>query len=253
MTLATPTHIVPATAARQRLRAELARGRVVGTFVKLPAPEVIDIVAAAGFGFAIIDLEHSQLADADALRLARHAAAIGLPALVRLPECDSGLVNRCLEAGAAGVQLSSVRSVASVRALVESTRYAPAGRRSVSLAHPMGGYGRLPLRDLVAQPHPLLVGQIEHAEADDPLPDILAAGLDVAFLGLTDLTVDVAFDDQRLQARVDELERASNAADVALGAYAPDLAAAPASARYVAVSSDLALLAAAAGEVARGA
>ena len=70
------------------------RNRRKGLFVKLGATEVIDIAARSGLDFVVVDLEHSQLSEADGLRLTRHAAALGLPALVRLPEIDRGAVNR---------------------------------------------------------------------------------------------------------------------------------------------------------------
>src|SRR5919202_2784783 len=89
------------------LRERLREGRLVGTFVKLPALESIELCAAE-LDFAVVDLEHSQLSEADALRLVRHAYALGFPAVARIPEVDRGLVNRLLEAGAGGVHLSSV-------------------------------------------------------------------------------------------------------------------------------------------------
>src|SRR5215216_4056833 len=180
------------------------RNRRRGLFVKPGATEVLDIAARGGVDFVVVDLEHSQLSEADGLRLIRHAAAIGLPALVRLPELDRGLVNRLLEAGARGIQLSTVRSVAQVEALRASMRYAPAGNRSVSLAHPGAGYGELGLADYLAAQQldpPELVAQIETAETDDPLPDVLA-GVDVAFVGTTDLLVEVGMDDEIGRAHV---------------------------------------------------
>src|SRR5215217_5368899 len=126
------------------------RNRRKGLFVKLGATEVLDIAASSELDFVVVDLEHSQLSEADGLRLTRHAAAIGLRALVRLPELDRGTVNRLLEAGAGGIQLSTVRSVAQVRALRAAMRYAPEGHRSISLAHPGAGYGAVPLADYLA-------------------------------------------------------------------------------------------------------
>src|SRR5581483_9203689 len=118
-----------------RLRERLAEGRAVGTFVKLAALETIDLCADA-LDFCVVDYEHSQLGEVDVLRLVRHAAARAFPAVVRIPAVDAGLVNRLLEAGAAGLQLSSVRRSSDVEALAAASRYAPAGRRSISLAQP---------------------------------------------------------------------------------------------------------------------
>jgi 4-hydroxy-2-oxoheptanedioate aldolase len=223
---------------RERLRA----GRVVGTFVKLPATESVEVAALAGFDFVIIDLEHSQLSEADGRRLVRHAYAMKFPAVVRVPGCDRGQVNRLLEAGAAGIQLSTVTSASQVRELVAATRYAPGGERSVSLAHPVAGYGATPLPAAVAAAPPLLIGQIETAETTDPLDKIISSGLDVAFIGTTDLTVALGFDRARTEALMREIAAAAATTGVALGAYAANAAAAYPAARYLALASDLSLL-----------
>jgi 4-hydroxy-2-oxoheptanedioate aldolase len=233
------------------LRDRLTGGRLVGTFLKLPALEAVDIVADSGLDLAVVDLEHSQLSEAQALRVVRHAHALGFPAVVRVPACDRGQVNRMLEAGAAGIQLSTIRSVAEVRELVAATRYAPEGERSVSLAHPVAGYGAVPLREVVGGDAPLLVGQIETADTEDPLKDICAAGLDVAFIGVTDLEVSLGFDGDRLSARIAEVADAAAAAGIALGAFAATPEAIPRDARYVALSSDVSLLRAAVVDAAR--
>jgi 4-hydroxy-2-oxoheptanedioate aldolase len=220
------------------LRAVLDQGaHVRGTFVKLPSPDVLEI-AAATLDFAVVDLEHSQLSDAEALRLVRHGRAIGFPVLVRLPQLDRGLVNRLLEAGAAGIQLSSVRGAAGVRALRDACLYPPEGARSISLAHPVAGFGAVSLADyLAAAEPPLVVIQLETAGTDDPLDEILAAGADVAFVGTTDLAVAYELDADRVRARVDEIAGAAARAGVPLGGFGADERFV-----YAIASSDLALL-----------
>src|SRR3954451_21435426 len=193
-----------------------------GLFVKLPSTEVIDLVAASGHDFAVVDLEHSQLSEDAGRVLLRHARAIGLPALARLPQLDRGAVNRLLEAGAAGIQLSTVRRAAQVRELREAMSYAPRGTRSISLAHPQAAYGATGIADYLAQQDadpPLVVAQIETARTDDPLEDILAERPDVVFLGLTDLSVDLGLDPARVRARVEEVAEAAERAGIPLGAF----------------------------------
>jgi 4-hydroxy-2-oxoheptanedioate aldolase len=226
--------------------------RVVGTFVKLADPESVDLVATAGFDFCVIDGEHSQLTPGDVSRLVRHAAAAGLPALVRFPTLDPGEVNRVLEAGASGVQLSGLRCAASARAFRGAMRYPPEGSRSVSLAQPAAGYGSRPLSDYLAAcaaDPPLVVGQIESATTDDPLEDVVA-GLDVAFVGTTDLSVDLGVpgkvEHPLLVTRVEELATAASARGVRLGGWTSSAAQVAAlrarGATYLVVGSDLQLL-----------
>jgi 4-hydroxy-2-oxoheptanedioate aldolase len=219
------------------LRGRLRDGRIVGTFVKLPALESVDICAAS-LDFCVVDYEHSQLSEADVLRLVRHAAAIGFAAVVRIPEVDRGLVNRLLEAGAAGIQLSSVRRVAAVQELVSAVAYAPDGTRSISLAHPQARYGGVPLREYVAAAErPLVVIQLETRDTDDPPVELCRAGADVAFLGLTDLLVDCGLDDGVAAVRAEALAAATAEAGIALGGFGDEERF-----RYAVVSSDVALL-----------
>ena len=217
------------------------RNRRRGIFLKLPSTEVVDVVHGSSLDFAVVDLEHSQLSEAQARALVRHGAALGLPMLVRLADMDRGLVNRLLEAGAAGIQLSTVRRAEQIAELRRATRYAPDGARSVSLAHPQAGYGATALADYLAEQAgrpPLVVAQIETADTDDPLEDLMAAGPDVAFIGTTDLSVDLGLDAARARARVEEVAAAAAAAGVALGAVALD----DDRVLYQVASSDLALL-----------
>lgn len=238
---------------RRRLRAALTTAEpTVGTFVKFASPDVIELAEAAGFAFVVVDLEHSTLTEQNAVDLVRHADACGLPALVRVPEVDAAAVNRLLEAGAAGIQLSMLTRVAQTRALVAATRFAPVGRRSVSLANRAARFGAVPLaRFLRAEQDdpPVLVGQIETAWTD-PLPDLIAA-LDVCFVGSTDLAVDLGLpaDPTVLRAAVDRVREAARSAAVAFGGWVPARAAAAdlglGDADYLVVGSDLQMLAAA--------
>lgn len=239
---------------RRRLRTALrAPGTVHGVFLKLPIPDVLDVVAAAGFDFVVVDLEHSALAEGEAIGLVRHADALGLPALVRVPTIDGALINRLLENGAAGIQLSMLRRADQATALVAATRYAPTGARSMSLTHRTASFGTVGLRGYLAAESddpPLLVGQIETAETD-PLAELIA-DLDVCFVGTTDLAVDLArtaSGDADVARAVGQVAAAAAEAGVAFGGWAPSVdhvaALGLGAAAYIVIGSDLQLLAAA--------
>jgi len=239
------------------LRRRLGAGATLrSTFVKLPGLEIIDLLAAVGLDALIIDLEHSQLDESEARRQIRHAAALGFPALVRLPSPERGQINRLLEAGAAGVQLSGVTRRSEVEELLDACRYPPAGSRSVSLAQPAAAYGARGLTAHLAGSAPLVVVQIETARTDDPLTKVIS-GVDVAFAGLTDLSVDLGvpgnLDAPAVLARIDELASARAALEEPdrpiLGGWIPTFAAAgpleQRGATYLTAGSDLAILGAA--------
>jgi len=222
------------------MRCWMRRGRVTGTFLKLPSTAVVDMAAEA-FDFAVVDREHSRLTEGEALAMLAHAHAIGFPAMLRLPSLDPAAANRALEAGAAGIQLSQVGSAAEVERLRAACEYAPAGSRSISLGHALAGYGRVPMDEYVAASagRPLVIAQIESIAAARKAGEILAAGPDVAFVGMADLTVDAGFDRKEVGALVGEVRSAAEASGVVLGGI--NLEDDP-SVRYSMVSSDVDLL-----------
>jgi 4-hydroxy-2-oxoheptanedioate aldolase len=222
------------------LRQRLRDGRVVGTFLKLPSTAVLDL-ARERFDFVIVDREHSPLDERQALDLLRHAAAIGLPAMLRLPTLDKGAVNRALEAGAAGIQLSMVTAPEQVAELRSVCEYAPEGTRSIALGHHGADYGGVDFQEYVGanRGRPLVVVQLETAEEAEAYRCVTAAGPDVAFVGMADLRVDSGFDPERVARNVAAIRAACEAEGVVFGGV--ELAGDPA-ARYLGVSSDIAML-----------
>lgn len=93
------------------LRSLLDVGLVVGTFLKIPRFEVVDLLALAGFDFVVCDYEHAQMTIADATDIVRAGVGRGLPVVVRVPTLDRGDINCLLEAGAAGIQLARGRGM----------------------------------------------------------------------------------------------------------------------------------------------
>jgi 2-keto-3-deoxy-L-rhamnonate aldolase RhmA len=213
---------------------------------------VVEVAALAGFDFVICDPEHGQMGEGGARRVILAGRAAGLPVAVRAAELERGSINRLLEAGAAGLQAPRVRTRAEVERLRDLALYPPHGSRSVSLAHPMAGYGSVPPDDYLArsQGQVLLVGQFETARVGNgPLLEAIG-GLDVAFIGVFDLSVDLGlpgrFDAPEVRRWVEGLAEAAEAAGVALGLYAPTAEAAVAAARsgfkYIALGSDVTVL-----------
>lgn len=242
------------------LRTRTADGPCFGTFVKMPGGEVIELLANSGFDFAVVDLEHSQLSY-DEVRLSLHVArATGLEIIVRIPTLDTGLANRLIEAGAAGIQLSSVRSAATAHQLQQCLRYAPLGSRSISLTQPRARFGAVPLAHYLEQfsADPLVIGQLETADYDDDLGDVVSP-LDIAFVGTLDLSVSVGTPGDHtspagrkvLDSIIDAAARNHTPLGIAAAGPAEAAAAAAAGINYVVVGSDVGILRGAATELVR--
>ena len=222
-----------------------------GTFLKLPRPEVVDLLALAGFDFVICDMEHAQVSEAEARTVIKACAAVGLAVTVRLPEPTQGLVNRLLEAGAVGIQMPRLRTIADTRNLHSMMHYPPLGTRSVGNANAWAGYGEVPIPQYLEESNErsLVIGQFETREMEQPIDEMMN-GLDVAFIGPMDLSVDFGFpgkfEHPEVLARIKEVEEAAARTGTHMGAFvgtvekSAQLAAA--GYRYLAVGGDISML-----------
>lgn len=239
-------------------KAALAARPQVGTFLKLPRREVVDLLAAAGFDFVICDLEHGQVVEQEAREVILAATARDLPVVIRAGGGDAAVVNRLLEYGAAGVQVPHVSGEQQARAVWRATRYPPDGDRSASLTQPAACYGAVPAPEHLAASNAeiVCVGQLETRSFDGPL-DALISALDVAFIGGFDLSVECGvpgqLDHPSVRAVVTEIEQAARGTQTLLGTFAPR----PTDARqaidagyhYIALGSDLTVLSAGARDL----
>lgn len=202
-----------------QLKERLRRGEtVLGCFQRVPAPQVTEVCAAAGFDFVVVDTEHTPVSTERVADLVRAAEAAGIPALVRVGSHDPAAIAPLLEAGPAGLHVPQVPSAAAAAAVVRATRYPPHGSRG--LASPrQAGYGtRMSLAEYVraSEEAVLLVVQVENLAALEEVEAIAAVpGVDALFVGLTDLSQDFGvpgeYGHPKLREAVDRVLRAGEA------------------------------------------
>lgn len=170
---------------------KLASGeKVFGCFIPLSSPEVVEIIALAGFDFALLDSEHGPLTAETAYRLILAAEARGIEPFVRVGEHDKQTVLKFLDAGASGIMTPQVATAADAEKAISGTKFSTIGTRGLAgmRTFDFGMTGTLdtfvePLNDRV-----LNMIQFEHKDAFDELDAMLALpGLDVLFIGPSDL------------------------------------------------------------------
>lgn len=230
----------------------LCRDRAaLGTWIKLPAVESVELMALAGFDFVVIDLEHSPLSIETAATLIAVANGRGLCPLVRVPDHAPAWVSRVLDAGAAGVLVPHVDSVAQARDVVASARFEPEGRRGVGPTSRAGSWGLVPMTDyLTTGPAPVVIAQVESDQGLVEAAEIVADGnVDAMFIGPADLSVALGkpVNHPDVAPRIDAVVTACRQAGVAVGtAIGADPAAAARLAgegySFVMVSNDATIL-----------
>jgi 2-keto-3-deoxy-L-rhamnonate aldolase RhmA len=169
----------------------LSRATLVGTFVKLTVSSSVEIVAASGLDFAVIDQEHGNF-DRASIDAALLAAMAGRTAgLVRVPRPVEEYVAPALDSGAAGILAPHISNAEQARAFVALCRYRH-GSRGFSLGTRAAGYGARKMWDHVDRSDARIatVAMIEDPGAVQSIEPIVAVdGLDAVFIGRADLTV----------------------------------------------------------------
>lgn len=231
-------------------------GPALGTWVKIPAMEIMELVALAGFDFAVIDLEHSPISLESAYQLIGTALWRGVTPIVRVPGLEGGIVARVLDAGAAGIMVPHVDTVEQARAAVSAARFPPLGARGVGATSRAGLWGALPREEYLraGQQDVTLIAQIESATGVRNAGAIAAVeGVDALLVGVADLSVSegLAESDPRIADLVAEAVRQGRAAGVPVGTAGPATAAAVAAAvdagfTFTLLSNDASLFGAAA-------
>ena len=92
----------------------------IGSWIQLGHPAVAEIMAAAGFDWLTVDLEHSTISLAEAENLIRIIDLKGVVPLVRLSSNNSEQIKRVMDAGAHGVIVPMVKSEAEVKQAVRA-------------------------------------------------------------------------------------------------------------------------------------
>ncbi|NRP72183.1 4-hydroxy-2-oxo-heptane-1,7-dioate aldolase [Ensifer psoraleae] len=175
------------------LRTRIRNGEtLLGAFVMIPSPAVVEMLGYAGFDFAIIDSEHGASSVESVENQIRAAEAAGISVIVRTVGMTAGEVLRILDAGAEGVVVPHVKCEADARALVAAAHYAPRGIRGMATTARAGRHGMTSVAEHIANAaeRTLVIPQIEDAEA---LPNVRAIaaldGIDALFIGPADLSM----------------------------------------------------------------
>ena len=214
-----PSAAIPALPPRPDLRRRVLAGEsTIGAFVNLGSVVAAELVARAGFDWALLDLEHGMGTDADLH--AQLLAVQGTPtaAVVRVASAERLRVGRTLDLGADGLMIPRLETATEIAETLTWMRYPPAGIRGVALGTRGGGYGGITHADLAATVNDRVLGvfQVESGAAVEAAAETAAIdGVDVLFVGPADLSHSMGmpgrFDDPTFVAALDGVVAAARA------------------------------------------
>ena len=174
------------------LKARMVGGeRLVGTFLKTPSVDLIEILSGSGLDYIILDAEHAPF---DRMRMDACLAigrALDFPLLVRVPAGTPEAILLAMDAGAVGIVVPHVDSVAKAEAIAKAARFGHGGRGYAGSTR-WAGFATRAMPEVLqqAQDETIVIAQIEEPEGVEAIDGIAgAAGVDGVFIGPADLTV----------------------------------------------------------------
>ncbi len=173
------------------IKARLAAGeRLLGGLLRLPAEDLLEMVAMSGFDFVVVDCEHGPNEIADLRRHIGLAEAHGVAVLVRIGTDEPALALRALDQGAAGIIAPHIDTPGQARALVDAVHYPPLGHRGFATYTRAGRFGTVDPAAHQARllAETLVIGMIESPVGVSQATEIIAVdGLDGIMIGTADL------------------------------------------------------------------
>jgi len=178
---------------RNPMKEKLRAGEpAFGVSVMIPSPQLVEMIAAAGFDWVLLDCEHGTLTLESVELMAMAAEASGITPIARPASRSAEHILQVLDRGVLGVQVPHVNTPAQAREVVEAVKFHPLGRRSLAAGTRAARYdahGSLADYVKAANDATLIAAQIEDHEAVGNLDALLKVdGIDVFFIGPSDLS-----------------------------------------------------------------
>ena len=227
---------------------KLLNGQTVfGCFIRYPNATLVEVLGYCGWDFICFDGEHGMIEPADCEQMTRAAELQGVTPIVRVPVNQPHVILRFMDTGAHGLHVPMINSAAEAEAVVQAVKYQPRGSRGLAGVR-ASDYGQgVPLSEYIAKANAetLIAIHIETEAAVNRLPEILKVpGLDVIFIGPTDLSNSLGLPGQqqhpKVQAIMQRIVESVPREGPALGIMVPNAEAAHAwknrGARYITVT-----------------
>jgi len=164
---------------------------LLGSFIFLFEPTIVEILGKVGFDFVIIDMEHSAIDFKDVLSLVIAGDSAGISTIVRVSENNPKLILKALETGTSGICIPHTKTVEDAKLTINSAKYFPFGDRGVCGISRAACYSFCPLGEHFKSTNENLVIMvlIEDVDGIQNINEIISLeDIDIAIIGPDDLS-----------------------------------------------------------------
>ncbi len=178
---------------KNAMKEKFAAGEAAfGVSVMFPSPQIVEMIAYAGFDWVLIDCEHGSIGLSDVEVMAMAADASGITAIARPKSNSSADIQAVMDRGVKGVQVPHVNTREDAERAVQAVKFGPGAGRGLAAGTRPDRWGLgAKMTDFVeaANATSLVCVQIEHEAAVRNVDELLKVdGIDVYFIGPSDLS-----------------------------------------------------------------
>lgn len=160
---------------------------VLGSWITIPNPEVVEILSMNSFDWFLFDMEHAPITVAQLEDLLR-AKSESVTSIIRVPRNELVYVKQALDVGGYGVMIPMVNNFEEAHAAVSYSKYPPVGVRGTGARRASRYYTKHDEYLKTANSETSVIVQIETEEAVDNFESIISTeGVDGWFVGPNDL------------------------------------------------------------------
>ncbi|MCL6516073.1 aldolase/citrate lyase family protein [Alicyclobacillus sp.] len=198
-------------------------------FIGVPSAALVEMAAYAGFDAVVLDNEHGTFTHEQIEMLCAVAENAGVTPMVRVVSGERTEILKALDRGAHGLHVPQVNSPEEALAVVEAAKYPPLGKRGAAFSIRAARFGAIAVDRYLeeANRETCIAVHIETRRALERIDEILSVpGLDVAYIGPTDLSVSLGCagqpDAPPVREAIDEILNAGRRHGVRVGIHVPN-------------------------------
>ncbi|REJ09073.1 HpcH/HpaI aldolase family protein [Halobacillus trueperi] len=212
------------------LKEKLEKGKsVLGSFLGIYSPPLVEMIGYAGYDFVVIDDEHGAFSPTELEDMIRTADSVDLVPIVRV-SYDQSSIQKALDRGALGIQVPMINTKEEAEEAVQKAKFPPRGRRGAAYSHRAAHYGKEKGKNFLDESNEeiLVIPHIETLEAAENFHEIInVEGIDFPFIGTTDLSVNMGYKEEgpnhpEVRRVVERIYMEAKERDIKIGTVAND-------------------------------
>lgn len=169
-----------------------SRTNLIGPFVRIARPEIVEMLAMAGYDFGVLDMEHGGAVNmSDVYPLILAAENRGIKLIARIPGINEMYMKWLLDLGIGGLQIPHIKTKEDAQRAVEYAKFHPTGARGLCRFVRAAEFSNIPKEEYISKANSksIIILQIEGVEGAKNVEEICSVdGVDVIFVGPYDLS-----------------------------------------------------------------